>query len=142
MSISEQIKNQIGDFLKTKTDELATEVLASVPDPELQAEAERLRRPEKPKPSAEALAEASRLGTEVAPEIRDKIFTKLEKEILPLIDELVAVHQEVARLTYSSSGFYLSNFLNEIKGALNQYENAVSLGRRPVPAYTEIQKKK
>lgn len=142
MSVADRIQNQIGDFLKSKTDELTAEVLAAVPDTDLQAEAERLRRPEPPKPSPEAVAEAARLRNQVAPAIKTEIFTKLEKDILPLIDQLLAVHNEAARLTFTTSGFYLSNFLNEIKSTLNQYENSISLGRRPVPAYTEIQKKK
>lgn len=142
MSIADKIQNQISDFLKTKTDELAAEVLASVPDPELQAEAERLRRPEKPKPSEEALAEVARLEGQIAPAIRVEIFKKLEQDILPLVDELIAVHRQVASLRYTTSSFYLSNFLDEIKTVFSGYGNAVALGRRAIPGYTEIQKKK
>ncbi len=61
MSIVSKVKDDVTraleDLVKSKSAEITADILANTPDPALQEEAERLRRPPKPEPSPEAKAE-------------------------------------------------------------------------------------
>lgn len=136
MSIG-NIDNKISDFLNQTEKELKAEILSRIPDQDCQVEAERLRRPEKPKPSPEAEAEAARLLSAAA-ELKKKVAAKIENEILPMVDEIVTAHNQAAALELTIPNFMLANYLNDLKGIFNKYQNAVVMGRRPVPAASDV----
>lgn len=139
---TKRIKESLLKEIEAESVTIAADLAARLPhDDGINAELEALKRQSRPEPPPEALAEAARLGTEVAPAIKAEIFKKLEKEVFPLVDKLISVHRQAAGLRYTTSNFYLSNFLDEIKTVFSGYGNSVSLGRRPIPSYTELKKK-
>ncbi|MDF9409544.1 hypothetical protein L7E55_14455 [Pelotomaculum isophthalicicum JI] len=125
---TKKIKDRLIQEIEAETATIAADIAARLPkNEEIDSELNELQK--RPEPTQEAKEEAARLIHQ-ANEIREKINSKLNKEILPLIDQLIAAHRKAAMLTMSTSGFILSSYIDDIKSILTRYHNDVVMGWR------------
>lgn len=134
-NVKKDIESELENLIKSKTDALLVEAAERSGDQSLIDEVEYLR-PKKPEPSEEDRQQAASLQKE-SDKLKTEVFNRLQGDIFPLIDQIIAVNNREAELLYGLSGFVLSSFLNEIKTALSSYYNQIVLQRRQIPPYAK-----
>ena len=133
------IETQLEEMIRGKADELLIEAIERTNNAELLKEVEPLR-PKDPEPTAEDLRRAEELNFESAT-LQQAVLDKLQSDIFPTIDKIIAINNHRAGLLLTSNGFMIANYLNEIKSALNKYQNEICLGHREIPVYKDSRKK-